>query len=212
MALTELIFGTPVRVQVGHQYPYNLLGLMQFDCSVSEIHMGETEITDHPVEATLESAGAVASDHVRVLPESVEINGIVTDTPITYLASLSAASPISPFTPYPGQKRVDAAYALLRDLKDSGAKIGVVTSLRTYENMVIKSLRISRDEKTGNVLDCTILLREVSTVTSLSLEGPMPTNVANQKATEKAKVAKEEASSKQQAASQRSFAAGVLGI
>ncbi len=59
--------------------------------------------------------------------------------------------------------------------------------------MAIETLSIIRDADKGNVLDCTIGLREVKTATSLAIEKPIPEDVANNPAAEKGKVAKNSA-------------------
>jgi len=188
--ITELIFGEPTRVQLG-KILLPTVGIIEFDCSLSETHSAEAEVTDHPVEN-----GSVMSDHIRALPETVEINGMVTNTPLVYLASLLAKSPVQPST-IPTFDRVNAAYLKLNELKNSGTLIDVVTSLRGYTDMAITSIVIVRDATTGNVLNCTVSLREVVTATSLAIGSPIPNDVANKAAAHKAKLAKDAATAKQ---------------
>ncbi len=209
MAITELIFGAPTMVEIGNPIP--VLGVIQFDCSVSEVHSGEAEITDHPVEAAV-GAGSVISDHIRVMPEAIEINGLVTNTPLVFLASLTAPSPVFPFVPTPLLDRVDEAYKTLQKLKNAGSLLDIVTSLRTYSSMAISSLVINRNAQTGNVLDCTVGLREVITATSLALESPIPDDVANQAAAAKAKLAKAEASASQSSTAQSTLSSLLGGL
>lgn len=192
MGITELIFGEPTKVGIGT----SAVGLVELDCSVSEKHLADSDITDHPVEI-LEGATGTVADHVRELPETIEINGLVTNTPILWLATLSSESPVTPGIPT--TQRVDAAYEKLRELKARAALIDVVTSLRTYNNMIIKSILITRERDTGNVLDCALTLREIKTVTSLALEGPIPDDVANKAAAEAARKQKDAASASQSA-------------
>lgn len=205
MALTELIFGAPVEVRIGNPIP--VLGVIQFDCSLSERHAGDAEVTEHPVETVIGAAGVpgVVSDHIRALPEELEINGIVTNTPIVFLASALAESPVFPFKRSPLQDRADTAYWTLRQLKNAGHLLDVVTSLRTYSNMAITSLVVARDVSNGNVLNCTVGFREVKTATSLAFEKPIPDDVANNKAAEKAKQAKNAASQSQSAGAQETL-------
>lgn len=190
MAITELIFGAPTRVQIGKLIPPTV-GLIELDCSVSETHTAVCEITDHPVEF-----GSVISDHIRSLPESVEINGLVTNTPLVYLASLLSKSPVKPSLLPAWGDRVDAAYQKLLELKNAGVLIDVVTSLRTYSDMAITSIVITRDAATGNVLDCAIGLREIVTATSLAFDLPIPDDVANNAKKEQAKKDKTAADAK----------------
>ncbi len=164
MGLTDLIFGGKSNARVG---------VIEFDASISEIHSDEVEITDHPVEV-----GSDVSDHIRKLPVTLELNGVVTNNPLVFLASFFAKSPKKNDL-LPTQDRVGAAYDELRRIQDNGEQVDVATSLRDYTNMVIQSLSISRDANTGNILDATITLREIIQAKSLSIELPIPTEVVN---------------------------------
>jgi len=208
MAITELIFGHLLPT-LGKDDP--TVGVIQFDCVPDETHMSEAEITDHPVEATV-GAQAQISDHIRVLPDSVEFNGVVTDTPLVYLASL-APSPVWPMAEVPGApttNRADAAYEKLRELMSKGVLLDVATSLRTYEDMAIRSLTVSRNASTGNVMDCRISLRQVTTATSLAIDAPVPDDVANNASAEQGKKDKEESTTKQDDTANESMAFGLL--
>lgn len=166
MAITEIIFGTPI---------YATVGIVQFDASVNEVHSDEAEITDHPIEE-----GSIVSDHIRKKPASIEINGLVTNTPITFLASVFGKSPlVNNIVPSLGT-RVNDAYEELLRVMEAGETVDVITSLRDYENMAITSMTVNRNAQTGNVLDCTISLREIIIANSLTMDIPLPVAVANQ--------------------------------
>jgi len=199
MALTELIFGEKRTLDVG---------VVQFDCSVSETHNHEVDVTSHPVED-----GADVSDHIRKLPVGLEINGLVTNTPVIFLASLQAPSPI-----WGDLKRttdrVDAAYEKLQEIMDNGEMVDVVTSLKLYENMAITSLSVVRDVDRGNVLDCTMSLREIILAKKLTIDLPTPKEVANKIAQNKGKKGSKAASAKEASkmADTGSIAASLLGL
>ena len=101
---------------------------------------------------------------------------------------------------------------MLQELRKSGALMDAVTSLRSYQNMAIASLVITRNAETGNVLDCTVGLREVMTATSLAIGSPVPNDVANNAAAQKAKLAKQEASAKQAQTSQSTLSSLLGGL
>jgi len=195
MALTDLLFGAPIKAQVG---------VVQFDCSLSEGHTSDSEITDHPVEL-----GGIISDHIRELPEELELNGVVSQTPIAILASLSAKSPVTDDF-LPAADRVEAAYSKLRELKKNGDPLTVVTALRNYSNMLIKTIGISRDADTGNILNCTLSLREVKQASALAIDLPIPADVANKAAANAGKASKG-AGSADQAAKSQSILSSLLG-
>lgn len=133
-------------------------GAIEFDATLSETHVGNAEVTRHPVEV-----GSDISDHVRRLPEQVTLNGIVTNTPILFLASLRESP-----------RRAEEAYEKIKELKDAGALVSVVTSLREYANMAITGFSVTRDARTGQVLNATVDFTEVLTAALQTVDVPEP--------------------------------------
>lgn len=135
--------------------------LFQFDASLTEAFTKTAEVTDHPVES-----GADISDHIRRLPEEVEIHGWVSDNPILALASLRSG-------PSPRTLAKDA-YDELRRIMDEGQLVRIVTELRDFDNMALTSIGVTRDKDSGTILDATIRLREVIIATTETVEPPEP--------------------------------------
>ena len=181
MALSELLFKKTRAV----------VGLVQFDASLSESHLSEADITDHPVEE-----GANIADHIRNRPDSIEINGVVTNTPIAYLASLTAKSPLTSDLGSVDD-RVETAYQELLRIKNAGELVEVITSLRTYKNMVLKSVSVVRDQANGNILNTSVALREMLIANALSVDLPIPAEVVDKVKTKKGKKSKKAATTKQ---------------
>jgi hypothetical protein len=180
MALTELIFGEKKKVSMGAGVPFGP-GILEFDAAIEEVYQDAAEITDHPIEE-----GSDISDHIRKLPAQYEITGRITNTPVVFLASLSALSPVkltekSPNLPTQSD-RVSDSYDLLQQIMNEGVVIDVSTSLRDYSNMAITSLVVRRNAETGQVLDCTVNLREILKAKALSIDVPVPSNVGNNNA------------------------------
>lgn len=176
MGLTDLIFNRQ-RVRIGTTSPlpnYPLPALVEFDASVSESHNDESEITDHPIEM-----GSDVTDHFRKLPITLTLELKVTNTPVVFLASALSNSPVLTDVVRPCFDRVEAAYAKLREFQESGVLVDVVTSLRSYSNMAILSIAVPRDKDIGNELAVTLTLREVKIANSLSVDVPIPEEVAN---------------------------------
>ncbi len=161
MALLEVIFGKPRLAQVG---------VVTFDASLEETHVLASEVTEHPVEE-----GTNISDHIRRLPKTLEINGLVTNHPLFLLPSLTAPSPIQGDNQRQSD-RVKAAYDELERIHDDGELITVVTSLREYTSMAISGMSVIRNNANGNVLNATISLKEVVTAIVETVEAPVPVN------------------------------------
>jgi hypothetical protein len=143
------------------------IGSLVLDASVTENHQAEVEVTEHPVEA-----GANIADHTRAKPETLTIEGIVSNTPLNRTQTrrlvesmgvvIESSSVEDSVFGQPGH--AEAAYATLRGLKDAGQLLTVVTGLRVYEDMVMTSLVIPRDARTGEALRFTASFKQVRLV------------------------------------------------
>lgn len=126
---------------------------IELDVSISERHQAAVELTRHPIEE-----GANPVDHARVLPERLQLEGLVTNAPL-----LQPANRSSP----PGETGyAQRAHAKLRELKNARRAVKVRTALRTYENMVLTQLDIPTDAKTGDAVRLTLTFEEVRFVRS----------------------------------------------
>jgi len=170
MGALEVVFGSKRKTRVG---------LVNFDASMTETHSMRNAVTDHPVEVDPKvGAQNTIADHIRREPDEITINGIVTDTPILFLASLQAESPLEGDNT-PVRNRVDLAYAEIQRVMQDGELVEILTTLRDYENMAITAFSIQRDAANGNVMNATITAREVTIVQTESIESPDPENPAN---------------------------------
>jgi hypothetical protein len=164
MALLSLIFGEKTKARIG---------VVELDASLSETHSMSAEVTNHPLEE-----GSEISDHIRKQPDSIQITGVVSNTPLVYLANIQAPSPlVNDLTPV--SDRAELAYVELQRIMSQGETVEVVTSLRTYENMALTSLSITRDAASGNVLNASMDLREVIIAKSEVVSAPVPATPAN---------------------------------
>jgi hypothetical protein len=174
MALAELIFGEKKTTVDG-----GIVGAIQFDIVREETYTDQAEITSHPVEV-----GSDVTDHIKMLPAILEINGVVTNTPIAFLASVTAPSPVRGSLK-PSDDRADDAYAMLRQLQRDGVVLSLATILRDYENMVIQDLTATKSADTGEILDCNITFTEILKAKDISIQLPIPIKVVNKKPTKK---------------------------
>lgn len=124
------------------------------DCSLSETHSFDSEITDNPVERS-----ADVSDHKRLKPETLTISGLVSNTPLGDAANESDAA-----------KRGARAFDRLLELRAKSELFKVVTSKRTYEDMAIASLTIPVDGKQGDGLQFSIGFKKIKVVDSKTVK------------------------------------------
>jgi hypothetical protein len=148
-----------------------IIDSLVLDCSISEQHQGDVEVTEHPVEF-----GANIVDHARPKPEQVTLEGLISNTPITLgqarrivsTAGVAVESSVleDALAGQPGY--AEAAYATLRDLRENPRLVTIKTALRDYEDMVMTSLSVPRDAKTGEALRFTATFRHVRLVKNKS--------------------------------------------
>jgi len=132
----------------------NALDAVTLDASISERHGGDVVVPEHPVES-----GAEISDHVVRRPESLQVDGVLTDYPLE--SSRGSFTFGADTAPLADAGRARAMYETLEALRDSGTVVEVRTSTRTYENMLIRSLNRTHDRTTSGAIKFTAQLSEV---------------------------------------------------
>lgn len=166
------------------QFVQNNNTVITFDASIKENHTRESPASEFPIET-----GQVISDHIIVKPFSLELTGIISDTPLGGLGGLlqevgvTAASALLPpvgvvaisgalalFSALAGSKSPSvAAYGQLINLQQTAQPFDVITSLYRYPSMWIKSLSVPRDADTGQALLFTVQLVQLLLVTPQSV-------------------------------------------
>jgi len=138
--------------------------VLTFDALVSATYTGTAEVTDHPVEGTVD-----ISDHIRAMPKELQLRGIVSNHPILFLASFRATPSVPGTDP---ATRAEAAFLFLEGVKDRGELVHVSTSLFDYTDMAITSLSVTRDKDTSNIVDISLTLREILIATTELVKAP----------------------------------------
>ena len=134
------------------------IGVMVPDVVVSEKHSDMLEITDHPVERQTTAGTGTVADHAYRRPSEVTMEvgfaggGSLLD--FTDTTAIGLTTPINPMSP-------EDVYAALLQIQQNRELLDVVTGKRTYSNMLIRSLEVTTDKTTENVLSATLTLREV---------------------------------------------------
>lgn len=128
------------------------------DCEVSSEPAYDCEVTSHPVEL-----GSDTTDNVRVLPGTLVIEGIVTDTPIREFVGFRGDVDSNGQL---GYKPSNDAFAFLLDVRARREPVTVVTGARTYTNMVLRSLTAPDNVQTGKALRFTATFVEMTFVTN----------------------------------------------
>lgn len=127
---------------------------LSLDAAIAERHSQECLISDFPVET-----GADISDHVRPKPRVLDVEGFVTATPPGGAPNFG--------------RPVEVAQQLEK-LRLDATPCRILTSLRSYDNMVLQSLQIPRDSRTTEALRFSATFREVLLVETQTVAIPKP--------------------------------------
>ncbi len=137
--------------------------LITVDVCISETHSIEAPPTKFPIEN-----GKNITDDFLVEPPTLEISGMISDTPLNPVASL-VTSALSTFLPPTGIIAGAAAFSLFSILQKANSPsiqafqqflgiltsktpIDIFTTLTTYKQMWMSSFRVERSAQYGNCL------------------------------------------------------------
>lgn len=169
------------------------------DATLTENHTSEASITENPVEE-----GVVITDHISLKADSYTLTGVISDTPLDLSASIKGAATsvgalvgkkiVGPLGAYAGVgagayanlltggsgNRMKNAFDHLKNIQTSRVKFTVVTGLMVYENMVLTTLTVNRDNKSGRSFNFSATLKQIRIVKSQVIDIPnVPRAVKN---------------------------------
>lgn len=114
------------------------IGELVVDAFISESHSFSAEISDHPVES-----GQSIVDHVRSLPVTLMIDGIISNT-LMNLIGLTAIDSVGRLLNKESNDFSARAFEKIEKLFQERKPLTICTSLKDYRNMVLESLTIER--------------------------------------------------------------------
>lgn len=156
MPLTDLIFPRKL----------GQIDTIEIDATIRELHSVKAKATKHPVET-----GSAVTDHVQLQPDEIEIEGMITNTPlVSTVEILTGQVDLATLT---GQ-RAAMAWDALEAVVKARLPIKVITSLKTYSNVVLEDLSAPREAKIGNAIHFTVRGSVVRVVSSQIVDLPIP--------------------------------------
>lgn len=126
------------------------IGNISIDVFVEEEHTKEATVTSNPVED-----GSIASDHISLEPDSLNIEGFI------------GAAPLEG-----GASRVLDIDQALTALLDSKELVTIVTGLRVYDDMAITSYKVTRNKEQGQSLPFSLSATKLRKVTAQTVVLP----------------------------------------
>lgn len=152
------------------------IGPVKIGCTFEEAHQDELQITEHPVEK-----GAQINDHAFKLQPEVTIQCGWSNA--DFAALIGTLESIFTGGGLPTHDYVSTVYSQLIALQETRQPFDVVTSTRMYHDMLFKSLRVVKDQKTGEALSVTATLKQIRIVQTQVTTLPTKGDQADPKAT-----------------------------
>lgn len=139
--------------------------LITFDATTSEIHEAPSEVTSHPVEG-----GEDISDHIQLLPRTIQMEVIVSATPLWEEG-------------LPG--RLDDAHQAILKIRRDRKPVRVISTLEDYGDMVLTNYKVNIDSDSGEALAITLEWKQVQIVSPSTVLIPASVIEANYRASAK---------------------------
>lgn len=131
------------------------IGIMVPSVVVSEKHSDTLEITEHPVEKPTSSGAGFVADHAYRRPSEVVMEvGFAGGGSLLDLLDTSSIGISLGMSP----KEV---YASFLDMQRNRELLDVITGKRQYSNMLLRTIEVTTDKTTENVLSAVLTLREL---------------------------------------------------
>jgi hypothetical protein len=121
----------------------------QIDAMISISPTSVAQVTQHPVEE-----GSDISDHIILNPQTVVIEGVVTDTPLEAVTRTVGTKPSSD------------AYALLTEIQTSRRLVEIKSNVfPPFKDMALTSLSAPKNQRTGDSLRFTATFQKLNIAT-----------------------------------------------
>ena len=124
--------------------PVSINGI-EFDALISEDYTLEADSPEYPVES-----GFTIGDSIIVKPQRLDMVLYLTNTPVTWLTR-HASDP----------DRVSTVLSMLEELFYNRELVTITTNDKTYPNMAIMNLTLSKSKETGRAREIPISFKQV---------------------------------------------------
>jgi len=125
------------------------IGEVTCDAVIYEEHHHQAKIAEHPVEN-----GSTITDHVQVLPLTVSVEGVISNTPLNYIILPIKST----------GNRAQEAFEQLENIFAARQPIHIATTLKSYSNMILESLEVKSDSRTQASLRFKCKARQIKIV------------------------------------------------
>lgn len=135
----------------------NQIGLIEIDATIREVHDYSTTITQNPVEN-----GAVISEHVINQPKTLQLEAVITNTPLSLFGLQS------------DEGRAQRAFDSLEEMYNNRELFDVVSGFKLYNNCLFSSISIPRTRYgelrfSATIMQLQLVQTDVTTIPTESL-------------------------------------------
>lgn len=133
---------------------------LYFDLFISEEFEAKYSKSSHSLQS-----GVVISDHVRKEPFSIPIKGLFTNHPISYKLNNERKIEIEKINlSQKIENRALSSFNKLKELADKMEPVKLITSLHSFDEMIITNIKASRDEESKDSILFSVLLEEIKVI------------------------------------------------
>jgi hypothetical protein len=146
------------------------VGQLTVDALVKESHELRSQITEHPTES-----GESFCDHVINLPITIQLEGVISNTPLTFIG-VTTVNSIANHIKNRSNNMAELAFKMLEEIFSKRTPISISTSLKDYDNMVLESLSIEREGSSTQSLHFKATAKEIRVVNleTIKINTPAP--------------------------------------
>lgn len=139
----------------------DLVTEIPIDARIASTYTFSSEVTEFPVES-----GASITDHVHLRPDTITIEGMVTDTPVNEMPAVLGLRGDSELqsTSRRRQKAFDAIFQVWKDR----IPLTVVTEYLIFDDMVIESFEVPKSPDRGEAVWFNMTLKKINKIETLS--------------------------------------------
>lgn len=127
----------------------NRIGELIIDGFLSETYDFCNELTAHPVES-----GYSFVDHIHNKPISLQLEGVISNTPMSFIGSQAIES-VTNFFSGKSNDLLSEAFLKIEDIFSKREVLTICTSMKEYQNMVIESLSLEKNNNACLRFSCT---------------------------------------------------------
>jgi hypothetical protein len=138
---------------------YSIISEIPLDVRKSSTYSFKSKITEFPVDD-----GSQITDNRNVLPDEISLEGFVSDSPLTTIASNNLGLKGDASALVGANSVTQGAYDALIDIHRNNKFLMVVTEYATFEDMAIEELEIPRDAEKGLGFYFSLKLKQVKIV------------------------------------------------